>query len=119
MTLRPATDLGAAERFDKLTTRFLTEPDVSEGRMFGSPGLKIGTKIFAMLVKGELVVKLPRGRVDQLVASGDGTPFDPGHGRLMKEWVTSPPSNSRDWEQLTSEALEFVRSLVAHRRLTG
>jgi hypothetical protein len=32
-------------------------------------------------------VKLPRERVDELVEAGAGHRFDPGHGRLMKEWV--------------------------------
>jgi TfoX/Sxy family transcriptional regulator of competence genes len=84
--------------------------------MFGSSGLKVGTKVFAMLVKGELVVKLPKHRVAQLVASGDGAPFDPGHGRLMKEWVTSPLRNFGGWEQLADEALQFVGSAVPGRR---
>jgi hypothetical protein len=39
-----------------------------------------------MLVKGRFVAKLPRGRVDELVSGGSGEYFDPGHGRLMKEW---------------------------------
>jgi hypothetical protein len=34
-----------------------------------------------MLVKEELVVKLPRPRVDELVAAGRGARFEPGLGR--------------------------------------
>jgi hypothetical protein len=36
-----------------------------------------------MLSKGEMVVKLPKQRVDELIASGTGTRFEPGHGRLI------------------------------------
>ena len=54
--------------------------------MFGSEGLKIGGKVFAMLVKGQLVVKLPALQVQGIVNSNAGKLFDPGHGRLMKEW---------------------------------
>ncbi len=75
-----------------------------------SPGLRVGTKIFAMLVRGELVVKLARGRVDDLITSGTGTRFDPGHGRPMKEWASVPAEHAATWEQLASEALEFVKS---------
>ena len=75
---------------------------------FGSSTLKINGKIFAMLVKGRLVVKLPRQRVDALVTSGDGDRFDPGHGRLMKEWLTVRPTSEQDWLSLAREALEFV-----------
>lgn len=51
------------------------------GTGFGrSEGLRVSGRIFAMLVKGELVVKLPKGRVDELTASGVGHRSDPGHG---------------------------------------
>lgn len=101
-----------AERlFNQLGTRFGADPRVSQGTGFGkSPGLRVGSKIFAMLIKGELVLKLPKERVDQIIALGGGARFDPGHGRLMKEWVTIPASHSREWKKLASEAIEFVGS---------
>jgi hypothetical protein len=68
-----------------------------------------------MLVRDELVVKLSKDRVDQLVASGTGVRFDPGHGRLMKEWVSVPARHGRDWDHLASEALQFVRSVGPSR----
>lgn len=67
-----------------------------------------GGKIFAMLSGGRLVVKLPQGRVDGLVASGDGYRFDPGHGRLMKEWLSVGPACAKEWLPLVREALAFV-----------
>lgn len=85
------------------------DPAVSTGRMFGSTGLKVGGKIFAMLVKGKLVVKLPRHRVEELIADGSGSAFDPGHGRVMKEWVTVDPSDAGQWIRLAEEARAFVR----------
>jgi hypothetical protein len=61
--------------------------------------------------EGELVVKLPKERVDELVASNTGARFDPRRdGRLLKEWVTIPARQHRDWEKLVAEALQFVRS---------
>lgn len=99
----------ADERFQLLAARFLSDPTVSQGTGFGSmPGLRVGGKIFVMLVNGELVVKLPKARVDQLVASGTGTRFDPGHGRVMKEWVSVPVVHGTAWEQLAGDALAFV-----------
>jgi predicted DNA-binding protein (MmcQ/YjbR family) len=78
----------AEELFEQLAERLLADPEVSRGTGFGSaPGLRVGSKIFAMLGgTGErLVVKLPRQRVEQLVAAGTGERFDPRHdGRLMK-----------------------------------
>jgi TfoX/Sxy family transcriptional regulator of competence genes len=43
---------------------------VTPARMFGSDGLKVDGKVFALSVRGGLVVKLARARVEGLVASG-------------------------------------------------
>ena len=61
-----------------------------------------------MLSHGRLVVKLPRDRVDTLVASGDGVRSDPGHGRLMKEWLSLGPGSDVPWIELARDAMEFV-----------
>ena len=102
------------ERFATIVEELLSNPDVtppSEGKGFDSSGLKIQQKIFAMLVEGKLVVKLPRTRVDALISSGGGERFDPRHdGRLMKEWVTVEPTSQEGWLPLAREAMEFVAS---------
>ncbi|HSS62741.1 MAG TPA: hypothetical protein VLK30_14905 [Candidatus Limnocylindrales bacterium] len=83
---------------------------VTEGRGFGSSGqLKVGGRIFAMLVRGALVVKLPRSRVDELVASDEGTRFDAGKGRPMREWFVLSPTSRRRWLPLVEEAFDFVK----------
>ena len=87
----------------------LNEPLSKKG--FGSSGLKIHNKIFAMLVKDKLVVKLPKLRVDTLIASGYGERFDPRRdGRLMKEWIVLEPTFQEEWLPLAKEALAFVAS---------
>ena len=109
MTRTPASP---EARYAQLTQTFLSRPGVTcEGTGFGSGALKIGGKIFAMLSsRGEFVVKLPRQRVDALITSGDGDRYDPGHGRLMKEWLSVRSSSTQDWGSLADEALEFVHS---------
>jgi hypothetical protein len=83
----------------------------SSGKGFGSSALKVNDKIFAMLSsKGQFVVKLPRQRVDRFVASGRGERFDPGHGRIMKEWLALGLDSGEDWLALAREAMEFVAS---------
>jgi hypothetical protein len=76
---------------------------------FGSSALKVNGKIFAMVSsRGSFVVKLPAQRVESLEASGAGRRFDPGHGRLMKEWIALPPESTEDWLSLAQEARRFV-----------
>src|SRR3972149_9892610 len=77
--------------FERVMTTLRRDARVGEAKMFGAIGLKVGDKYFAMLYKGKLVVKLPAERVSALVAAGDGKYFDPGHGRLMKEWIAFAP----------------------------
>ncbi len=50
------------------------------GSGFGRSALRWEKKIFAMLVRGRLVVKLPAPRVDALVSDGDGVRFDANKG---------------------------------------
>lgn len=98
------------ERYAMLVEEFLGDRDVEQsGKGFGADALKVRGKIFAMLSQGRLVVKLPRLRVDALVASGDGERFDPRRdGRLMKEWLVLAPASPLEWLPLAREAREFV-----------
>src|SRR5262245_33980724 len=90
----------------------VTSPsDIPPAKKFGgSAELRIKNKIFAMLSKGRLVVKLPQQRVDTLIAAGEGQRFDPGHGRHMKEWLTVELSSGEKWLPLAEEAMQFVGS---------
>ena len=63
-------------------------------------------------VKGRFVAKLPRERVDELVRQGKGEYFDPGHGRLMKEWVALTADTS-SWVDLARQAHRFVKGTKA------
>lgn len=96
------------EMFESIAVKLLSDEAISRKKMFGSTGLSIGGKVFALLVKGKLVVKLPRERVDMIISSGKGEPFDPGHGRLMKEWVAVEATAGNEWLNLAEAAKNFV-----------
>ena len=82
---------------------------VSRRRMFSSENaFAVNGKIFAMLTRGMFVVKLPKERVDDLVEAGKGKRFDPGHGRLMKEWI-AVEAGALPWVALAKEAHSYVR----------
>ncbi len=99
-------------RFAPVIDAFAGDRRVSRGRMFGSVGVKVNGKVFAMVVKGKLVVKLPKQRVDELVAWGRGEYFDPGHGKPMKEWVAIAGAKP-SWVELATEAHRFVKGGTA------
>ncbi len=99
------------ERYEDLVGELValdgvTPPEGGSG--FGRGALKYRRKIFAMFVRGELVVKLPRERVDELVAAGHGTRFDANKGTPMKEWFSLDPGSSLSWSALAAEALDFA-----------
>ena len=63
------------ERYEDLVEEFagvdgVTPPTGGSG--FGRGALRYRRKIFAMFVRGQLVVKLPAPRVDELVTGGHG-----------------------------------------------
>ena len=106
-----ASQVSPEERFEDLVVAFAQEPHVTppEGsRGFGSHALRMRGKIFVMVVRGHLVVKLPKTRVDMLVYSGDGVRFDANKGKPMKEWLSLDAASNLDWEQLARDALAFV-----------
>jgi hypothetical protein len=80
------------------------------GSGFGRSALRFHGKIFAMLVRGRLVLKLPASRVSEMVAAGAGEHFDANKGTPMKEWFSLDPDSGRDWSPLAREALHFARS---------
>ena len=103
------------ERFAVLVEEFRGYPGVTlpmEGpeakQAFGTSALRLRNKIVAMLARERLVVKLPAARVDALVASGDGTHFDAGKGRPMKQWLSLEPASNVEWLPLVREAMAYA-----------
>ena len=101
------------ERFERLVDELVGIEGVrppSPGRGFGSSALKYRGKIFAMLVRGHLVVKLAKGRVAELVAAGEGRHFDANKGTPMKEWFTLDEPSDLSWSELAREGLAHARN---------
>ena len=84
----------------------VTSDTIDGKKEFGSSALKV----FAMIVKESLVVKIALQRVEALVASGDGERFDPYNGRPMRDWPVLYPKSKLEWAVLVKVALEFVAS---------
>ena len=98
-----------AGTYEIVADELRADPAVRAGVMFGHPCLKTGRKVFACEYEGELLVKLPPDRLEQLKAQG-ARDFNP-MGRPMTGWVLVPePADDgvRAWIEIAEEAKAFV-----------
>jgi hypothetical protein len=103
------------ERYEDLVDEFVGAEGAAgvtppQGGGFGRSALRYQRKIFAMFVRGRLILKLPGHRVDELAAGGHGVRFDANKGTPMKEWFSLDPESALDWSGLAREALAFART---------
>jgi hypothetical protein len=98
-----------ADFFWEVSAAALTRGDVATGTMMGFPCLRVSGAFFASCDHrtGDLIVKLPRHRVGQLIAAGAGKPFAPA-GRTFREWVLISERDPARWAELIDEARTFA-----------
>jgi hypothetical protein len=115
---RPAA-FAADQRFVALLEAFARDPQLAPisaafraaqnaRKRFGSNGLKVNDKLFALWVRGSLVVKLPAEHAARLVAAHQAMPFEPRPGRAMKSWLVIT-SETLPWVELAEAAYRYVR----------
>jgi len=112
MTTDATPDPTPANRFEDLLDEFNDTDGVTlprGGSGFGRSALRYHGKIFAMFVRGDLVLKLPQERVDELVSAGHGERFTANKGTPMREWFAVAPDCPLPWSALASDALNFAR----------
>jgi hypothetical protein len=103
-------------RYQDLIDDLLGCPGVTPppgGSGFGRGAVRFQKKIFVMFVRGQLVLKLPAGRVSELVAVGEGVRFDANKGTPMREWFSLAPESDLPWLPLAKEALDFAQAAQA------
>jgi hypothetical protein len=101
------------QRYEDLVDEFAGEDGVllpQGGSGFGRSAVRFQKKIFVMLVRGRLVLKLPASRIDALIGAGEGVRFDANKGTPMKEWFSLDPQSRLPWLPLAREALDFASS---------
>ena len=83
--------------------------NVNTGTMMGFPCLRVDGAFFASCERltGDLIVKLPEARVQQLIESEAGEPFAPA-GRTFRQWLLVPGRDIDRWRGLIAEACSFV-----------
>ena len=99
------------DRFWKLAAPLTSSPHVTRSTMMGLPCLRWGERFFASLDKrsGELIVKLPEARVNELIAVGHASPFAPA-GRRFRQWAAISVAQQHLWPEFLSEAEVFARA---------
>jgi hypothetical protein len=100
------------ESWVDLVDRFV-DRDVTPGHRFACAGLRTGRRFFAIRWHGQLVLELPRARLDGLVEAGDGRPFEPMEGRPMFGWLVL--ADRPDPADLVEEARAYVAGSPALR----
>ena len=106
----PAPERGsaAASFYAEHRISLLSDPSVTEKKMFGTTALCVGGKVFVFPWRDALVVKIPAAQVEDLVTAGAAELFDPGHGRVSKTWAAVYASASDRWPELALAARAFV-----------
>lgn len=97
------------ELFWDLAAEYIADGRADEGELMRSRCLRVDGEFMAMAEyrSGDLIAKLPRERVDQLIADGVGLPFAPAK-KVFREWVQIPGRDEGTWRSLLDEAHEFV-----------
>ena len=94
--------------WEELVADVTARHPLEESKMFGMPCLKRedGKVVAGHWKDGGLTVKLTdeTAREEALAISGVEL-FDPGMGRVMREWVLVPESQSGEWERLVELAI--------------
>ena len=85
------------------------DPRIEEGTIMGGRCARVSGEFLALVdfKNSGLVVKLPRERVDALIAQGKGQAFAPA-GKVFREWIAIPRRDRRRWRALLCEGIAFV-----------
>lgn len=105
----------ADDAYASIEAEFIGKPQITRSakKGFAEGGLMTSGKLFAVRRQDDLLLKLPAGRVEALIATGKGAPFTLGAGRTMREWVLAQSEAADDWPRLAREAEAFVSGLEA------
>ena len=110
--MEPAAQERAHAIFDPIVDSLLERDGVDLGPMFGVTGVRVRGKVFACIgYDADLMLKLPRGRVDELESEGIATRVVM-RGRPMKEWAFVDAAHAGVWAELATEAFVFVDEIT-------
>jgi hypothetical protein len=102
------------QRYESIAEALASRPGVVRAKMFGMPGVKLGTTAFCGLFHdSDMVFKLGQGTAAhaKALALKGATIWDPSErGRPFKDWVQVPATDAEPWEALAEEAFAYASS---------
>jgi TfoX/Sxy family transcriptional regulator of competence genes len=112
MAINPLRDAAQA-RLEQLAVEYLELPDVAWGPMFGSTGLRVRGKVFAVAARaGGLLIKVSEAHADELSESGTAGRMVMG-GSPRREWVLVPDeADDATWAAQLDAAHGYVDSIT-------
>jgi hypothetical protein len=97
------------QKLEEIAAQFGPDRDVTVGKWFGKPCLKVGGKVFAAIWGGDLAVKLTGEAHSEALQVEGAHLFAPrGKGHPMKAWVQIPVAQSSIWNRFARLACECV-----------
>ena len=97
------------EILNEIAVQLAPEPQVSTGKWFGKPCLKVRGRVFGALWGDDVAFKLTGDAHTEALRIEGARLFDPrGQGHPMKEWVQIPKSQSPVWTHFARLACEYV-----------
>lgn len=98
-------------RFWDIAEPYLAGGVLVEGTMMGHQCLRTASSNgFVATIErstGNLVVKLPKARVAELIEAGIGLPFAPAK-KVFSEWIALADFDEQRWSDLIEESMAFV-----------
>ena len=97
------------DMLNEIAAQFTPERQVTSGKWFGKPCLKVHGMVFAALWQDDMAFRLAGEAHERALDIEGAHLFDPrGGGHPMKEWVQIPVSRSSTWKWFAQLACEYV-----------
>lgn len=93
--------------FSLLIAAYRSDPNVGNKKLFGFDCLRYKGELFLKLDNNEIVIKLPRQRVLELVNSKKMKPYKKGNGQTLKEWGVVICADKNEIFELVDEAKKY------------
>ena len=96
---------------EELKLSLPSDNNITIGTMMKTPCIRVKKNFLTMIdtKSGDLFLKLPEDRVNELIEQNIGEPFN-FTKKQFKEWVIVPSTKSEIWIELCAEGYNFLNS---------